>query len=62
MFLLEYRKMCTFKDHLKVHQNQRTFICRVCNKGFNHPATLYTHIKTHDGMRPFKCDICITGN
>jgi uncharacterized Zn-finger protein len=45
--------------HLKiVHQQNRPFICVLCQKGFPRRADLKKHTQVHLGIRPFTCHLC----
>ena len=47
---------------MKMHESEKPFQCKVCNKAFKRKLYLTRHISfVHDGKRPFKCDICNLG-
>lgn len=43
----QFRRLDKYKDHQKIHQNDRTFLCVYCGKDF--PTTKYMnrHLQTH---------------
>ncbi|XP_062605082.1 uncharacterized protein LOC134266894 [Saccostrea cucullata] len=44
--------------HMKIHTNQKDYICDECGKGFRTRACLSKHLQRHSDIRPFSCDIC----
>lgn len=46
-------------QHIKEsHDNERPFICTLCNKGFCRRSDLKKHTIVHTGVRPFSCPVC----
>lgn len=46
-------------QHIKEsHDNERPFICTLCNKGFCRRSDLKKHTIVHTGVRPFSCSVC----
>ncbi|KAK0212068.1 hypothetical protein DFS33DRAFT_1463469 [Desarmillaria ectypa] len=36
-------------------EQDRKYVCTVCNKCFNRPSSLRIHVNTHTGATPFRC-------
>jgi len=41
-----------------VHEKKASYVCQVCNKGYNTKDSLRIHMKVHQEDRPYKCDKC----
>ena len=46
------------KDHVRIHMNEKPFICGVCTKAFSNQSNLNSHLARHYDNRPFECDVC----
>lgn len=47
------------KIHLKMHRDEKTEICEVCNKTFVNKSVLARHMRIHTGdVMSYKCPIC----
>lgn len=45
--------------HIKeAHDNERPYVCTLCNKGFCRRSDLKKHTIVHTGVRPFSCTVC----
>lgn len=40
-------RSCDLKDHLEIHENQKSFVCKFCEKKFAHSSSLARHTKVH---------------
>ena len=47
-----------YKNHLKLHKDDRRFMCTACGKCFRYSKDLENHEAIHSDERPFKCEIC----
>jgi len=43
------------KDHIRRHNNERSFVCALCGASFLRASTLKIHNRRHTGERPYKC-------
>lgn len=41
-----------------VHQNERRFECKICNKRFFYKTALDYHVRRHENKRDFVCTEC----
>ena len=45
-------------DHLRMHTQEKVFVCRLCHRGFISSVTLRRHLLGHFGCQDCTCDIC----
>ena len=45
-----------FKQHERVHSEEKRYKCSKCEKGFKLPHDLKRHNRIHTGERPFECE------
>ena len=43
---------------MRVHTDEKPFMCNICNKSYREKSYLVVHIRTHTGAKPFECDKC----
>jgi zinc finger protein MSN2/4 len=44
---------------MSVHQKQKPFKCKICEKEFGQESDLKRHIMAeHEKQKPFKCTVC----
>ena len=42
----------------KIHEEENSFACKICNRKFNKSAALKSHEKVHKEEKPFSCKYC----
>ncbi|XP_058061734.1 zinc finger imprinted 3-like [Anopheles bellator] len=53
-----FQNLKTLRQHLRVHLDQKRFVCRHCCKSFFYRHHMLTHEVTHSDDRSFSCDQC----
>ena len=43
---------------MRIHTNEKTYECDVCEKRFTQPGSLKKHKRIHTNERPYECDVC----
>lgn len=43
---------------MRMHNNERTFVCEVCGKSFTRKDVLKVHMLIHSDSRDFQCEVC----
>lgn len=46
------------KNHMRMHTNEKPFLCPICGKSFALRSVFDIHVKCHSSERKFKCDKC----
>ena len=46
---------------MKIHNGDRKFKCKICDKRFVQKNGMIVHMRSHTNERPYKCDICGKG-
>lgn len=53
-----FSRIYSLQSHMKVHSEERPFICLECGLGFLRQHDFKRHGKTHSGEKPFQCANC----
>ena len=54
----KYSNKHSLNQHMKVHDESKSFKCDVCLKVFPSKSELKRHYRTHTGEKPFACKVC----
>ena len=54
----EFNSKSHLKQHLLIHNGEKSFQCEYCEKKFTRKWSLNTHVKIHTGERALKCEYC----
>ena len=56
-----FRKLKSVRRHVRVihmKEEDKSFVCSVCKRGFTLGAALRTHMRLHTKAKPYRCRIC----
>ena len=54
----EFRFVSTFVAHIKIHNQDKSYSCRFCNKMFISKGNMTSHEKRHLNIKMFECNKC----
>ncbi|GFW21784.1 zinc finger protein 112 [Trichonephila clavipes] len=49
------------RHDLHVQDNEKLYVCKMCNKGFSQNSHLKDHLRTHTKEKPYVCEVCNKG-
>ncbi|XP_051523834.1 PR domain zinc finger protein 12-like [Myxocyprinus asiaticus] len=53
-----FNSRSNLRSHMRIHTQDKPFVCRFCNRRFSQSSTLRNHVRLHTGERPYKCQVC----
>lgn len=57
-FLLRLQTLQRLKSHMKLHEEEKPFICDVCGKRYHDQNAVKLHMVGHLEVLPFPCTYC----